>query len=138
MSLTYGRGSVSVAGMAQTLFAQMGGEHKLRAVIDLFVDRMFDDILIGFFFRKTAKPKLKELEYEHAAAFLGANVPYTGRPLRRAHVGHQINGGQFARRRQILRDTLADLQVPAEVAAAWLAHQESLRADIVGGAPSCL
>ena len=34
-----------------TPFEQLGGEVKLRAVIDTFIDRVFADRMIGFFFR---------------------------------------------------------------------------------------
>jgi hypothetical protein len=41
-------------------------------------------------------------------------------------------GGQFARRAQILRETLAAHQAPAAVTAHWLAETESLRDQITG------
>ena len=37
--------------MAGTLFDERGGEEALRRLIDRFVDKVFDDPMIGFFFR---------------------------------------------------------------------------------------
>ncbi len=54
---------------------------------------------------------IKEMEYQLAAGFLGANIKYTGRPLDKAHVKHPIMGGHFARRRQILKETLEAYRV---------------------------
>ena len=111
-------------------FEQLGGEPKLRAIIDDFVDRCFDDMMIGFLFARADRDRIKRFEYEHAANHLGAPIDYSGRPLDQAHGPHRIFGGQFARRRQILIETLRDHEVPQAVSDAWIAHQDSLRALI--------
>lgn len=110
-----------------TLFEDLGGEPALRKIIDRFVDRIFDDTMIGFFFRNARRERVKEKEYEFAARHLGADVPYTGRPIDEAHRAHPIMGGQFARRLTLLKQTLEEHGVPAHVKAHWLAHTESLR-----------
>lgn len=116
--------------MAQSLFERLGGESRLRSIIDTFVDRVFADRMIGFFFRNADRRRIKELEYQLAANFLGADVQYQGRPLGRVHANHPIMGGHFARRRQILKETLEFYQVPDEIKAALLRHTDSLRAQI--------
>ncbi|HMI91592.1 MAG TPA: group 1 truncated hemoglobin [Polyangiales bacterium] len=113
-----------------TMFERIGGEAALRAIVDDFVDRIVDDIMIGFFFRGVDRARLKQLEYQHAAEHLGGPVRYEGRPLRQAHAKHRIMGGQFARRKELLRKTLVTHAVPDEIASAWLAHVESLRAQV--------
>ena len=110
-----------------SLFEQMGGEAKLRTIIDTFIDRVFQDRMIGFFFRHANRGRIKELEYQLAAAFLGAPISYEGRPLDKAHGRHPIMGGHFARRRQILKETLEAYAVPDAVKCAWLDHTDSLR-----------
>lgn len=111
-------------------FEDIGGEPALRKIIDTFVDRIFDDMMIGFHFRKADRARVKRFEYEHAAQHLGADVRYTGRPLRAAHAAHHIMGGQFMRRRQILVETLDEFGVPPEIRDAWLATQDALRGEI--------
>jgi hemoglobin len=113
-----------------TAFERVGGEAKLRAIVDDFVGRMFGDVMIGFFFRNADEARIKEFEYQHAAEHLGGPVRYQGRPLRQAHAAHPIMGGQFARRKEILRRTLIDHGAPQDVIDAWLAHTESLRDQI--------
>lgn len=120
---------------AMTDFERIGGEAKLRLIIDEFVDRVFDDVMIGFHFRQAKRKRVKKFEYEHAAELLGAGTPYTGRPLREAHASHPIMGGQFDRRTQILRQVLDAHGVEPEVRDRWLAHVESLRAEITGQGP---
>ncbi len=111
-------------------FEELGGEPKLRAIVDDFVDRCFDDGMIGFLFARAERQRIKRFEYEHAAKNLGAEIQYGGRPLDEVHRPHRIFGGQFDRRRQILLDTLRDHGAPAEVVDAWIAHQDSLRSMI--------
>lgn len=120
--------------MGSTLYEQIGGESKVRAIIELFVDRMVDDVMIGFFFRGVNVRRLKELEFQHAAAFLGGPQVYHGRAMGEAHGPHAIQGGQFARRLHMLRQLLQEQQVPAAIVDAWIGHQESLRAQITRAA----
>jgi hemoglobin len=108
------------------------GEDRLRQIIEVFVDRIFDDIMIGFFFRNADRSRIKEMEFQFTAQFLGAEIAYQGRPLAEAHRQHPIMGGQFARRLQILRETLEEFRVPPHIRDAWLAHTESLRPLITG------
>jgi hemoglobin len=122
----------------ENLFEQLGGELKLRKIIDTFIDRVFADRMIGFFFRKADKDRIKEMEYQLAAGFLGASVEYQGRPLDRAHARHPIMGGHFARRKQILKETLELYEVAENIKEAWLRHTEDLRPLITGqGGSGC-
>jgi len=113
--------------MAESLFEKLGGESRLRAIVGAFIDRVFADRMIGFFFRNADRARIKEMEYQLTASFLGAGIKYTGKPLGKAHVNHPIMGGHFARRRQILKETLETYQVAEEIKAAWLNHTDSLR-----------
>ena len=103
------------------------GEERLRAVIEAFVDRMFDDLMIGFFFRSASRERIKEMELQHAAEHLGGPVTYGGRPLDKAHAPHRIMGGHFERRKKILDDTLREHGVSEAIRERWMAHLETLR-----------
>jgi hemoglobin len=112
------------------LFDLAGGEPGLRRVVERFVDRVFDDVMIGYLFRAADRARVKQKEFEHAAEVLGGPVAYTGRPLAAAHGPHRIRGGQFMRRIQILRDTLRELDVASAVADALIENNLSLREQI--------
>jgi hemoglobin len=117
-----------------SLFEALGGEPVLHAIIDRFVDRIFDDVMIGYLFRAADRQRVKAKEFEFAAGHLGAPVVYTGRALPEAHRAHRITGGQFMRRLQILKDTLAEFQVPALAREHWLSHTLALQAQITDDA----
>lgn len=122
--------------MKESFFEQLGGEAGLRRIIDAFMDRVYEDRMIGFFFRNVDKGRIKEMEFQLAARFLGADIDYQGRPLDQAHARHPIMGGQFARRLQILKETLDAFGVPEPIKKAWIEHTESLRPLITRDAGS--
>ena len=122
--------------MGRTLYEELGGEAKLRQIIDTFIDRVFEDRMIGFFFRNADKIRIKEMEFQLTARFLGADVEYQGRPLDEVHARHPIMGGQFARRLQILKETLESYGVPEHIRDAWIEHTETLRPLITRDAGS--
>jgi hemoglobin len=113
-----------------SLFDKIGGEAKIREIIGTFVDRVFEDRMIGFFFRNANRTRLKEMEYQLIAKFLGADVRYKGKPLDIAHAKHPIMGGHFARRRQILKETLEFYGLSEPIINLWLEHTDSLRSLI--------
>lgn len=112
-----------------TPFEVIGGD-ALRAVIADFYDRVFADVMIGFLFAGKDKARLIQLEWELAARMLGADVKYTGRPMRVAHAQLPIFGGHFERRLQILRETMADHDIDPDVQRVWIEHAHALRAQI--------
>ncbi len=74
--------------MQGTLYDQLGGEAKLRQIIDTFIDRVFEDRMIGFFFRNADRKRIKEMELQLTARFLGADVEYVPRHIRDAWLEH--------------------------------------------------
>lgn len=122
--------------MSSTLYEELGGEAPLRRIIDVFIERVFEDRMIGFFFRDADRKRIKEMEFQLTARFLGADIEYQGRALDEVHARHPIMGGQFARRLQILRETLDEHQVPNHIQQAWIEHTERLRSLITKDAGS--
>lgn len=116
-----------------SLYDDLGGEAALRRIVDRFVERLFADPMIGFFFARANKERIKDKEFEFAAEHLGGGVAYTGRPITAAHSAHQIFDGQFLRRLQILRETLDEFDVPEHVRKHWIEHTLSQRSALVQG-----
>ena len=76
-----------------TYFEEIGGELALSALIDEFVERVCSDTMIGFLFGRVNRERLKRMEYEHAAQFLGAPVAYWGAICARPTSGTQSWAG---------------------------------------------
>lgn len=116
------------------LLEQAGGIDGLRRVITDFYDTVFEDVMIGFMFRRANKKRLIERELELIAAHFGAeNVRYTGRPMREAHAAHKIMGGMFDRRMVLLKEAIERHQLPGAVKEAWLQHASALRNEVTNG-----
>ena len=115
--------------MSTPLIDTIGMDH-LREVITDFYARLTRDVMIGFLFHGKDETRLIEKEVEFTARLLGADIPYTGRPIRQAHANSPILGGHFSRRLQILKETLADHQVDIQVQQTWLEHTLALRSQV--------
>jgi hemoglobin len=111
----------------RSLFDELGGAPALLRIIDRFVDRVFDDVMIGYLFSRADRARVKQKEFEHAAAHLGAPIAYSGRPIDAVHRPHRIRGGQFMRRVRILEETLVELGAPEAVRKHWIEHTLSLQ-----------
>ncbi len=121
--------------MSSALYDKIGPD-KLRAVITDFYARVFDDVMIGFMFIGKDRQRLIDKEIEFTANFLGADIRYTGKPIRAAHARVAIMGGHFDRRLKILEETLADHDVDAQVRDTWLGHTVALRSQVTEDAAS--
>lgn len=120
-----------------SLYDQLGGEVMLTLIIDRFMERVFADSMIGFFFAGADRSRIKAKEFELAAAHLGGPVSYSGRALPEAHAPHPIARAHFHRRLEILKQTLHEFQVPEAPARAWLEQNLRLESSIVVGSPAC-
>ena len=74
---------LAIAGSAlaaePTLFERIGGEAKLRAVVDDFMDVMESDDRINFTFAETDLAKFKQLLYEQICELTHGPCRYSGR-----------------------------------------------------------
>jgi len=114
-----------------SLFDEVGGEAGLRRVLRTLYDRLFDDLMIGFFFAGKDKEKLIEHQLWFTARFLGGPSRYEGRSLPDAHASLPILPAHFDRRHQILREVLEAEHVPQAVRDEWLRVDQSLKHAIV-------
>ncbi len=114
----------------------LGGPPALQQIMGRLVDQMAQDVMIGFFFSQVNLKKLKVLETAYAASHLGG-PSYRGRDVVQAHRAVPIARGHFARRMQLLRETLAWARVPLEVQERWLGHQLRLMPKLVGTHSAC-
>lgn len=116
-----------------TPFERLGGEAVLRPIIERFVERMFDDRIVGFLFVRSDRARVAQHEYEHTAKVLGATLPYTGRAIPELHRPLRINNGQFRRRLALLRQELERGGVPHDISALVIEAQERMQKLITDG-----
>jgi hemoglobin len=78
-------GLASAAHAGPTLFEQIGGESRLRAVVEDFVTVMESDDRINFTFANTDLAKFKQLLYEQICELSKGPCKYTGRTMLESH-----------------------------------------------------
>ncbi|MDZ4660557.1 MAG: group 1 truncated hemoglobin [Pseudomonadota bacterium] len=108
----------------------MTTENKLRQIVVDFYNLVFPDAMIGYMFEGKNKERLIEKELELAKETLGFDSLYTGRDLKTLHRPLVIQGGQFDRRRVLLKKAMEKNNLPQDLQEKWLAHTESLRVDV--------
>jgi hemoglobin len=119
--------------MEPTDWERLGGEAGVRRIIDVFVERVFADFIIGFRFEGKDAARVALHELEHAATHLGGELGYTGRGLVSLHRPMRINAGQFRRRLAILRTVLVENGAPEDVIERWMAHDRKLESVFTDG-----
>ena len=114
-------------------YERLGGHEGLERLVRAFIDRAFDDMIIGFTFVGKDKERIVRHEVEHASGNLGGPSAYTGRPVARVHRPLRINRGQFRRRLALLRTVLREQGVEEDIIDRWVAADRRLEEAIVDG-----
>lgn len=114
--------------MAWGMVDRIGGPDRLRAIVGTFYRRMSEDAIVGFFFAGRDLDAIAEGQTAFLMRCFGATERYTGRPPTVAHRAlPPIRRGQFDRRLQILRETLAAEGIAEEDIAAWVKVEAGFR-----------
>ena len=116
------------------LIEELGGEEALEALLQDLYDRLYEDLLVGFFFAPHDKRRLIAHQRDYVRAHLGRRARgarYTGRSLLQAHAHLPILAGHFDRRHKILKSVLEAHNVVEHVTTAWLELDASARALIL-------
>jgi hemoglobin len=80
---------------ADTLYEQMGGEAKMRAISEEFTNTILADPRINFTFANTDLAKFKQLIFEQFCNLTGGPCKYTGRSMQESHDKLNVTNAQF-------------------------------------------
>lgn len=112
---------------------QIGGEAGAERALRAFLDRVYDDFIIGFLFVGKDKERILRHEVELASTHLGGALGYTGRGVGSLHRPLRINRGQFRRRLALLRTVLREQGIDEGIVERWVAHDAKLESVITDG-----
>ena len=85
----------STASERLSLYERLGGEARLRKIVNDILDKNFNNPIIGHHFRNIDMNKLKLLVFEFFSMGTGGPHQYTGRDMITAHTGLHISGKDF-------------------------------------------
>ena len=114
------------------------GKETFEAVIRDFYDKVFDDVMIGYFFHGKDKEQLIRHQIQFTSQILGAPpVPYEGKPIQSAHQSLKgLRRPHFHRRQQILKETLEEHKVETNLINGWLQLENRLLPLVLTNAKS--
>jgi len=117
-----------------SLYESIGGEARVREVLQALYDRLFDDPVVGFLFEGKDKAHIVDQQVAFTCQFLGGPQTYRGVPLPRAHAPLPLLPGHFDRRHRVLEQVLDACGVPADVKRVWLQIDQALRPSVLASA----
>jgi truncated hemoglobin YjbI len=118
----------------KSLYESIGGEARVRDVLQTLYDRLFDDPIVGFLFQGKDKARIVEQQLAFTCQFLGGPQIYEGTPLPKVHAPLPLLPGHFDRRHRLLEQVLDDCNVPADVKRVWLQIDQALRPSVLASA----
>ena len=111
---------------------EVGGPTGAEELMRSFYDRLFEDVMVGFFFDNSDKEELIASQINYVHAYLGGRQgSYDGPSIRKAHQDLPILVGHFDRRHTILREVLEEFDVPRHAAKAWLDLDQAMRKMVI-------
>jgi hemoglobin len=117
---------------SQTLYQRLGGKDAIVAVVDEFVGNVAADARINGRFASTNIPRLKQMLVDQICAGTGGPCTYSGRDMKSAHTGMNINDGEFGALVEDLIKALDKFKVPEKEKKELLAILGPMKGDIVG------
>ena len=115
----------------KTLFDDIGGESRLKRVVDELVEVMLADDRINFTFANTDLPKFKHLIYTQLCELAAGPCIYDGRTMQAAHEKLPISNAMFNALTEDLYIAFDRVGVPYRVQNRLIALLAPMQRDIV-------
>jgi len=119
------------SGAQSSLYQRLGGKPAITAVVDEFVGNVAADKRINERFAATDIPRLKKNLVDQICAGSGGPCTYTGRDMKTAHRGMNIQDGEFSALVEDLVKALDKFKVPVQEKNDLLAILGPMKGDIV-------
>jgi hemoglobin len=114
-----------------TLFNDIGGEAKLKHVVDELVEVMLADERVNFTFANTDIPKFKHLIYTQLCELAAGPCIYDGRTMKAAHEKLPITNAMFNALTEDLYIAFDRVGVPYRVQNRMIALLAPMQKDVV-------
>ncbi|RKP45561.1 group 1 truncated hemoglobin [Trinickia fusca] len=113
-----------------SLYRQFGGKAGIEHVIDDFYDSMLDDPRTKSYFDGAPIARIEKKLNEQFCVLLGGPCVYTGRSMKRAHEGLDIDHAAFSAAIDDLRKAMDKNHVPVDAQKKLLAKLTPMARDI--------
>lgn len=120
--------------MSQTvkvrLFYALNGYETLRRVHKLFYDKVYAHPWLGQYFKGHEQPFIEEQQTLFMAEKFGGPRNYNGKPPGYAHEHMYITWELFELRQALLKESLVEAEIPAELREQWLKIDSAFRSAV--------
>jgi hemoglobin len=124
--------SSTSGGGSATLYASLGGEPAIKAVVKDFVEQeVANDARINAFFKNADIPGLEQKLYDQICQASGGGCTYAGKNMKEAHTGMNIKEADFNALVEDLVKSLDKFHVKDADKQALLAVLGPMKSDIV-------
>src|ERR1700730_16799527 len=121
----------TAAHAGPTLYERIGGEAKLKAVVDEFTNLILEDDRINFTFADSDMSKFKKLIFEQLCEITQGPCKYTGRDMYEGHKKLNLNNAQFNALAEDLYIALDRVHVPYRVQNRLMALRAPMQRDVI-------
>jgi truncated hemoglobin YjbI len=119
---------VAGEGRVRGLVGRIGGPERLRQILEVFYERLSQDLLDGFFFAGRDLAKIADGQHAFLMRAFQETERFRGIHPSKAHLQlPPILRGHFDRRLQLLREVLEQEGVHPLDVKAWLKVEEGMR-----------
>ena len=116
---------------ANSLYEKVGGKAAISAAVDLFYTKVLADERVNYFFEDVSMSRQHNQQKAFLSAALGGPEPWTGRDMRKAHAGLDLNEIHFAAIAEHLQATLTELKVDEKLIGQIMAVVATTKDDVL-------
>lgn len=114
-----------------TLYERLGGEAKIRKIVNDTLDKNLNNPAIGAYFQKIDMDKLKQLVFEFFSMGTGGPHKYTGRDMASAHANLKITEADYNSSNDDLLEALEENGVGEAEQREVVAILDSLKGHVI-------
>jgi truncated hemoglobin YjbI len=116
-----------------TLYERLGGEAKVRKIVNDTLDKNLHNPAIGSYFQKVDMENLKRLVFEFFSMGTGGPHKYTGRDMTNAHANLKITEADYNSSNDDLLEALEENGVGEEEQREVIAILDTLKGHVIRG-----
>jgi hemoglobin len=114
-----------------SLYARIGGEAKLHAIVDEFSEALWIEPQLAPFYQGVTKSRFRLLLQQQFCQLSGGDCSYEGEGMREVHAGLKIRQTDFYRLVELLRTTLTNQKVALRERNELLALLAPMKRDVI-------
>jgi len=119
------------AQAGESLYARIGGQAVIEAIVADTIDQVAADPRLNQSFEGTNLKRIKRLLAEQICELAGGPCHYSGDTMRQVHAGHHISEAEFFGLVQIMRDAMLAHHVALSERNELLALLAPMKRDVV-------